>query len=261
MGARNTKAIYLDVSTAGVRPDGDAIRIQVQGQADQFVPLGRIDRAIVRGNDNAILDACLAIVARGGTVHFQGGDGRMAAVLQHAEPADNQSARELAGIIDQHDGLGPFHWWRDAQRRHAWSQVFRRTIQGDYQSGYKRLTSYLGLMAPGVPIHQECEQLEGLLQAWIQAELNRQGYHVIVRSLAGRGGDLIDVLRQCLSLPNCWAYVRWRRTQPNAISRCEIIRFFELRSVSALPEQLNRHMRALAGEYNSSSNRILTHRE
>lgn len=261
MEARDAKAIYLDVSSAGMRLDGEAIRIQVPGQAEQFVPLRRVARAVIRGSDHAILDACLAIVARGGTVHFERGDGRMAAVLQHPDPADNRSAQELAGIIDQHDGLGPFYWWRDVQRRHAWSQVFRRTLKGDYQSGYKRLTLYLGFMAPGVPIHQECEQLEGMLQAWLQAELNRQGYHPIVRSLAGHGGDLIAVLRECLSLPNCWAYIRWRREQPEVISRQELIRFFELRTVSALPEQLNRHMRALAGEYNSSWNRIRTHKE
>ncbi|MFB4203571.1 hypothetical protein KBTX_03421 [wastewater metagenome] len=252
----DAKTVYVDADSTEVRLDSGALRMDTPDSAPAYIPLSRVGRVVVRGSDRGLLEACLAIVARGGVVHFEGRDGGMRAIMQHANPAENRSARELAGIIEQHGGLGPFHWWQDAQRRHAWSVVFRRTLRGDFERGYDRLMTYLGVMVPGVPVEQERHRLDGKLHAWIQAELARQGLQPVVRALAEHGGDLLRTLHQCLSLTSCWAYVRWRREQPRHVTDRELTRFFELRTVAALPRQLDRHLRALAHEYHSSWNRI-----
>lgn len=252
MDDRLPKPLYLDAAAASVRLDGRALRLSRPERADQLVPLSRVSRAVVRGVPGDMLGALLEIVRRGGSVHFQSASGDITAVLQAARPAQTDATRELTALIQHHPGIGPFRWWRDAQRRHAWSLVFRRGYPGDPEGNRRRLIRYLLRMCPGVPGDQEYAELAEQLHAWLQAELLRQGLQPVVGALAARGEDMTAVLRDCLSLPLAWQYVRWRREQPQAKDRAELLTFFELQACTRLAEQLSRHVLALAGEYHAS---------
>lgn len=252
MADRMPKPLYVDVSRTAIRLDGPALRLSQAGRADRLVPVSRVSRAVVQGAEQGMLEALLELVHRGGAVHFQDGQGRVTAVLQPSRPSEADSARELAGIIEHHPGLGPFHWWRDAQRRHAWSLVFRRGCPGDPRGNRARLMRYLLSMCPGIPAEHEYGELHEQLHAWLQAELIRQGLQPVVGALAAQGADLTRELRDCLSLPLLWRYVRWRREQSETRERAELLRFFELQAATRLAGQLQRHIVALAAEYHAS---------
>lgn len=248
------KALYIDARSTTMSVDGDALRVQTDKRAEKYVPLQRIGRAVVTGADEKLLQACLEIVRRGGTVHFETPGGRIDAVLHSAQPADTDSVRELASIIDRHEALGPYHWWRDAQRRHAWSLVFRRGTPGDFIANRSRLLKHLRTMTPTAPVQSECNMLDERLYAWLQSQLHVKGLYPLVNALAAKGENLARELWQCLSLPLTWRYVRWRRLQPIAQSNEEITRFLELSAAGHLSHQLERHIRALASEYHTSWN-------
>lgn len=252
MARSEGKTLYLDAAVAAMRLDGDALRIERPEAAVELVPLRRVGRAVVRGAREDLLRACLELVRRGGTVHFQTANGDPIAVLQNAHPEESDVARELAELIEAYDGLGPFEWWQEAQRRHAWSLVFRRGYPGDFESNRRRLRKYLATKVSDATAHEELARLDAHLRAWLQHEILRQGMQCVAHALGGKGADLMEVLWQCLSLTTTWAYVRWRREQQEAPGDRELVRFFELRAAVALPEQLGRHMRALAGEYHTS---------
>lgn len=252
--------LYIDADDAQVRVDGRALRIARSGNAAQWVPLSRIARASVTGSGDGLLRACLAIAANGGSIHFRQRDGSRMAVLQPAIPSETDAAQELADLVSHHDGLVPFQWWRDAQRRHAWSLIFRRGYAGDFEANKQRLLRYLRVYAPHVPTATECEVLTDQLHAWVQHELLRQGLQPVVRALSERGADLPTVLRDCLMLSLVWRYVTWRRQQPRGIERVELIRLFERHAAASLPSQFNRHIRALASEYRAAQP-IATYRD
>ncbi len=245
------KTLYVNAERADIQVDGEGLRVLQPEQAVYRIPLHRVGRAVIRGGDSGLLAACLAIVARGGCVHFEGSDGTMNAVLQHPQPSSTRATRELAGAIQAHGGLGPFHWWCDAQQRHAWSLVFRRGPTGDFEQAHQRLQRYLANRAIGLPIDWEMAQLNGQLHAWLQAELDRQGFRPVLQAVASQGGDLTRILQECLALPLHWAYVRWRHQQPSQLEDRALIGFFELQSVAPLPNQLHRHLAALAHEYHT----------
>ena len=71
----------------------------------------------------------------------------------------------------------------------------------------------------------------------------------MVGALAGKGENLPSVLLECLSLTTCWNFVCWRRHQPEQVHERELTRYIELRAAAPLPEQLHRHVHALAAEY------------
>uniref|UniRef100_UPI0025C6D429 hypothetical protein n=1 Tax=Aquisalimonas sp. TaxID=1872621 RepID=UPI0025C6D429 len=190
MSSELPKTLYLDTAVADVAVDGRALRVDVPGKASEFVPVRRVGRAVVRGSESGLLDACLEIVARGGTVHFESAGGRMLAVLQNATPAKTREAMELAAAIDASDGSAAYAWWRDSQRRHAWSLVFRRGFLGEFEGARRRFMKYLVRLAPGVPVEREWAYLEGRLLAWIQAEVNRQGLEPAILIMALKPGPL-----------------------------------------------------------------------
>lgn len=256
MPSGDAKTLYLDAASAAVSVDDNVLRVERPGSAPELLPLRRVGRAVVKGVDDGLLHACLEIVRRGGTVHFQTGRGDVAACLSSTRPEETNSAIELAQIIDAHDGLGPFEWWQEVQHRHAWSLVFRRGFPGDFKANRKRLLNYLSRSISGSVAKSESDWLDQQLYAWIQSELLRQGLQEVVRTLGGKGGDLTKVLWQCLSVTTTWAYVRWRRQQSGPPTDRELTRFFELRAAVALPEQFRRHLQALAGEYHTSWSRL-----
>ncbi|WP_435101146.1 hypothetical protein [Arhodomonas sp. AD133] len=256
MRRQQAKTLYVDVRSSDMALDGNALRITTDQRAPVSVPVTRVGRAVIHGIPGGLLEACLEIVGHGGTVHFETGSGKLAAVLRNVDPAGSDSATDLAQVIEAHGGLGPFHWWRDAQLRHAWSLVFRRGLRGDFVSARHKFALYLNYFAPEVAVHHELGRLDSKLHAWLQAEINDQGLHPIVRALAARGGDIVTVLRECLGLTSSWAYVRWRRQQLQPLTDGEQTRFFELHAANALPEQLQRHLRALASEYHTSWHRL-----
>lgn len=247
--ARRRKTLYLDARTAAVRPDGPALRISRPQQADQHIPLGRIDRAVVSGVGEPLFAACLAIVAQDGVVHLQDDAGRIVALLQPARSQAPAWARELALLIEQDSGLGHYHWWQDAQQRHAWSLVFRRGFRGGFDANRTRLLRYATRDAQGHAVRREAQFLDHQLKAWLQSALQRAGLQPVLAALMDKGGDLTDTLHRCLSVTLLWRYVRWRRQRAASPAAADLIELFELQAAAQLRDQFERHIAALGTEF------------
>ena len=250
MSRLEPRTLYLNAERVGVRYEGAALCLHRPGKAAESIPLARISRAVVRGSAGEdLLQACLALGHAGAVVHFQDGNGQPTACLQPAQEPQSRPVQELTSLIEAHAGLGPYHWWRDAQRRHAWSLVFRRGPRGDFQGGCQRLEGYLRRLSPMHWIPHEIVALEGGLRSWLQAELHRSGWRPACRILAAQGEDLEGELRRFLYLPLLWRFVRWRRQQPLELTERRRTEFLELQLARPLPAQLHRHLRALTEEY------------
>lgn len=243
------KTLYLDARTAAVRPDGPALRISQPQQADRHIPLRRIDRAVVSGIDEPLFAACLAIVAQDGVVHVQDDAGRIVALLQPVRCQVPAWARELALLIEQASGLGHYHWWQDAQQRHAWSLVFRRGFRGGFDVNRTRLLRYATRNTQGHVVRREAQFLDHQLKAWLQGALQRGGLQPVTAALMNKGGDLTDVLHRCLSITLLWRYVRWRRQRDAQPCAAELIQLFELQAAAQLRDQFERHIAALGAEF------------
>lgn len=231
--------------------EADSIRISRPQRADTRIPLRQVRRAVISAGDEGLLAVCLEIVRRGGTVHFQTAGGVMEAVLHQARPAASAEVRELTDVINHSSGAGPFRWWREAQLLHAWSLAFRRRFRGDFTANRKRLLRYVHHFRPDVAAERESAFLRELLHAWLQAEIDRRGLQPVVEALSSKGCGLAETLERCLEVRLLWRYVRWRRQQPRDLGQPALIRFFELTAVVTLPEQLQRHLDALAWEYHT----------
>lgn len=243
------KTLYLDARTAAVRPDGPALRISQPQQADRHIPLRRIDRAVIRGIDEPLFAACLAIVAQDGVVHVQDDAGRLVALLQPVRWQAPVWARELALQIEQASGLGHYHWWRDAQQRHAWSLVFRRGFRGGFDANRTRLLRYATRDAQGHLVRREARFLDHQLRAWLQGALQRAGLQPVTAALMDKGGDLTEALHRCLSVTLLWRYVRWRRQRHTPPGAADLIQLFELQAAAQLRDQFERHIAALGAEF------------
>ncbi len=244
------KAVYIDARSVRVVLDGDAWRIRGLDKADQLVPLRRVDRAVVRNVDEGLMRALLALVEREGTVHFQDGRGTTFAVLQDTRPTSPRWVREWVSMIEEQSGCAPFHWWADVQQRHVWSRVFRRGRPGDYAANRALIVGYIQHYRPDVLVSHEVSELEQLLRAWLQADLNRQGLRPVVEVLRHKECDLVGVLHRCMMLTLLWKYACWRRqkTVAAALPCRDITAFFELQAVAGLRDQLERHISVLHEE-------------
>lgn len=249
------RALYLDASAVAVRRDGPSLLVQRPGRASQRIPLRRIQRAVVRGVNEPLLDALLALAAAGSSVHFEDSQGYVHAVLQPARQAAGREARELAAIIAHSSGVGAFNVWREIQLRHAVSLAFREGFRGDIRAARLRLLRYLRYFQPGAAIEFEVKMLSEQLRGWLQAELSRQGFHPVIRELALKGCDVVDVLEQCLGVTLLWVYVRWRRQLSGTVERRDLIGLFELQAAGPLLDQLYRHLAALADEFQARQRR------
>lgn len=242
------KTLYINTDNVELQPDGEALRVQWPSHTRSLVPLRRIDRAVVQHRAADLLQACLAIVRNGGTVHFQDNTGNLCGTLQHPWQEGSQWARELAQLIEHTANRMPYRRWRDNQQRHAWSLVFRRNYCGDFESNRSRLVRYLLFFQPGIDTAAELDGLEQQLWAWLQARLDRDGLQPIVRALNDQGDSLAQTLAPCLLIPLIWAYAKWRRCNANAVIQNRV-QFFELQARTRLHNQFQRHIGALGTEY------------
>jgi len=242
------KPLYIMGKQASLRLDGASLRVLQPDKSERRVPLRRVNRAIIQAHEQDQLQACLAIVRQGGTVHFLDAEGHVCAML-HQPTADGSSwARELASSIEYHGNSRPYRVWRQTQQRHAWSLVFRRGFCGDFEANRKRLIRYLLLHRPELELQRELQWLDEQLLAWLHAQIALEGLYPIVRAVHAQGEQLLDVLQPCLQIPLLWRYVRWRRSQATAVVS-ERTEFFELQAAVPLRKQLLRHMRALDAQY------------
>ncbi|BAU58768.1 hypothetical protein HH1059_20610 [Halorhodospira halochloris] len=250
MSHAEPRTIYINADRVNVRHEDSALRVNRPGKAATYIPIVRIGRAVIRGcGGEELLGACLALARAGVVIHFQDGNGQQSAWLQPSGEPKNQPAQELAALIGEHTALGPYHWWRDAQRRHCWSMVFRHSPKGDFHSGCKRLEKYLRKLSPLHWIDHEIEALSRDLRSWLQAEIHRRGWNSVCRVLAAQGEDLESELYRCLYIPLLWRFVRWRRQQSLEISEYKRLEFVELQLANPIPRQLYRHLHALTEEY------------
>lgn len=244
--------LYLDADAIEARLDGAGLLVQPPGRAAQRIPLRRIQRAVIRNVAEPLLEACLALAAAGCSVHFESGQGRIEAVLLPARPAAGKEAQDLAAVIAQSSGVGPFNEWRAVQLRHAISLAFQQNFRGDIAAARRRLLNYLLHYRPAVAAEAEFQVVAEQLRAWLQAELYRRGFHPVIQELSLKGCDLIAVLEQCLGMTLLWAYVRWRRQQAGEVERRRLVELLELQAAAPLLDQLQRHLAALALEYRAS---------
>lgn len=242
------KTLYVDTRQAGLLPEGEALRVTRPGKADSLVPLRRVDRAIIRHEGADLLQACLAIINNGGSVHFEDASGNICAQLKQPWADGTRWARDMAGAIERTSGRSPYRSWLDVQHRHAWSLVFRRNYQGNFHDNRRKLLKYLLYFRPEIKASSELEWLEQQLWAWLQARLQHDGLQPIVQALQAKGLDLIHDLAPCLLINLLWSYVCWRRHQAMAMVG-ERTNFFELQAHTRLYNQLQRHIHALEFSY------------
>lgn len=246
---RTRQSLYLDAGVAGVRLDGASLRVEAERRATRRIPLSRVTRAVIRNAGDGVLEAALAIVGAGGTVHFQDGAGRMIAVMQPSDPAATAWTRELADVIRHHGNTAPYQWWRDVQQRHAWSMVCRRGFHGDFNANCRRIARLTRHYRPDIDLEPEHRCLREHLRAWLQADLHHRGLLPVVQALTARGCDLHGTLERCLTATLLWLYVPWRKSAPHKVNERQIIQFVELQIAGRLSAQLDRHIAALAHEY------------
>lgn len=259
MPSGEPRTLWVDTDRFALYREGPSLLLEASGRAPTRVPLSRVSRAVIQGHHHSagVLDACLALAASGAVVHFPGTAERPSIRLQPEQAPTNDVAAEVADLISQQSGLGPFNWWADCQRRHAWSLVFARSFQGDFAAARTRLHQYLQRIGPGHYFAHEVDALEMNLRQWLAAELHRSGWISVAQILSARGARMEQVLHECLYIPLLWRFTGWRRQQAYALPGRERVRFFELETVGRLSEQLHRHLRALAREYHVSWRRQL----
>lgn len=245
-------SLYLDAAAVKVRLDDAALLVCRSGKADQRIPVSRVQRAVIRNVSEPLLEVCLALAASGGSVHFEDGQGRIWAVLQPSRPLEGKGVRDLAAIIAHSSGAGPFNEWRGVQLRHAVSLAFHRDLRGDIVAARRRLLRYLQHYRPEIEAEAEFGILSEQLRAWLQAQLYQRGLQPVVRELALKGCELATVLEQCLGVTLLWAYVRWRKEQGREVGRRRLLELLELQAAAPLSDQLQRHLAALAAEYQAS---------
>lgn len=246
--AAHAKTLYLVDDNASLRLDGASLRVLRPAKADGRIPLARVGRAVIQAHENDLLQACLAIVRQGGTVHFLDSGGRICGMLQHPTADGSRWARDLADCIDHCANSRPYHDWRQTQQRHAWSLVFRRGFCGDFESNRERLLRYLFFFRPQLEQQRELQWLEEQLLAWLHAQIASENLYPVVRAVHAQGEQLVAALQPCLFIPLLWAYVRWRRGEPHTLV-AERTHFFELQAAAPLRRQFQRHIQALATEY------------
>lgn len=246
------KPLYLMAANASMQLDADSLLIHQTGKSDHRIPLERIGRAVIKHQIDDQLQACLAIIRQGGTVHFTDANGHICAMLQQPHADGTSWARELARSIEMHPNNAPFSSWRTIQQQHAYSLVFRHAYCGDFASNRARLLRYLNFFRPQLNIQHETQWLQEQLLAWLQAAIATEGLFPVVRALHTQGVRLIDTLQPCLFIPLLWAYVRWRRQKPTALVANRTA-FFELQAAAPMQKQFNRHIQALAYQYHSAN--------
>ncbi|MDN5938420.1 MAG: CRISPR-associated endonuclease Cas1 [Salinisphaera sp.] len=242
------KPLYVMGGEASLRLDGKSLRVLHADKSDGRIPLRRVSGAIVQPREQDQLQACLAIVQQGGTVHFLDGAGRICAMLHQPAADGSRWARELAQCIEAHASALPWRVWQSNQQRHAWSLVFRRGFRGDFAANRTRLLRYLAFYRPELETARELQWLEEQLLAWLHAQIAVEGLYPVVRAAHTQGKQLVEALLPCLLIPLLWAYVRWRRSEPRAMV-AQRTDFFELQAAAPMHRQLQRHLHALAGEY------------
>lgn len=243
------KTIYFDSRVAQIRPDGAALRVSRPQKSDFLIPLRRVDRAVVTHDEADLLQACLAIVQNGGTVHFQDSNGNLQGMLKQSRAEGSPWARELASAIEHSSSQLTYRHWLDTQRRHGWSLVFRNNYRGDFEANRQSLLKYLLHFQPGLNVTDELEWLEQQLWGWLQAQLEHDGLQPVLRVLAARAVQLDRDLVACLLIPLLWQYVCWRRHRQSSLVH-ERVQFFELQARTRLHNQLQRHLQALEAAYN-----------
>lgn len=252
------RTLYLDARQVQARVDGRAMRLSQRERSDVLVPLERVERMVVEAADDGLVAACLGVIERGGVVHFMNATGEPLAIMQASRPNPSAGPRRLATHIRARQSAFPLDWWRNAQWRHAWSLVFRRSPVGSLLSACGRFKDYLALSNAGPIGAEEWSRLEGKIIAWLQAEFDRTGLYPVLGAAAEYRVDISAILRDCLTLPTAWAYIKWRREQRGLITDLDITRFFELHALAHIPLQYKRHMTALAGEFSMTWAAVLT---
>jgi len=252
--ATEPRTLWVDTDHYALYREGPSLVVQAPGRAPKRIPLARVARAVIEGTGHSadMLDACLSLAAAGAVVHFPHSATGPSLRLQPEHAPTNMHADELAAAIADRSGLGPFEWWADCQRRHACSLVFRHGPPGDFAAARARLYRYIERIGPAGHAPDETDWLNNRLREWLGAELHRCGWQPVVHALAARGARIEPVLRDCLFLHLLWRFASWRRQQPADLPRRELVRFFEWQSLRRMPDQLQRHLQALAWAYHTS---------
>lgn len=246
------KTVYFDSRKARMKPDGDTLRVSRSRQSDFLIPLSRVERAVITHENADLLQACLAIVQRGGTVHFQDGAGNLCGILKQPRAEGSPWARDLAATIEHSSNHLAYQHWLDTQRRHGWSLVFRNNYRGDFEANRRSLVKYLLYFCPSLDIDDELGWLNQQLRGWLQAQLEYDGLQPVMRLLAARDIQLDHDLMPCLFIPLLWQYITWRRHRQNSLVH-ERVEFFELQARTRLLNQLQRHLQALESAYHGLS--------
>lgn len=206
--------------------DGGALEIRRHGACAQLVPIRRVARVLVRTPADRGLRAMLELVSRGVAVHFQDGQGRIAAALVPTERPPTPQVRDLVAAIETRDPRAGYREWLDLQLRHAASRILRTSPRGSIETFERALIRYAAW-----PVSERCfseawNEVRALLFAWIDAELTRRRLRTLAEALAWRECPLLRDLDRGLSIPLLWQFAPWLRKHRHHQPR-ERMDFFE----------------------------------
>lgn len=198
----------------------EASLVVLQGEAPkQAIPLRRVSSVIFRQPSNHTLRALLAVVAQGGSVHFQDKTGQVVASLASTAMAPDRHVRELIDLVDGRSPGSRYLEWRELQLRHRASVILHRGPRGDMAPFEDQLCRYAARHHDESRFKAAWNEIRGLCYAWVDGELGRRRLQGLVAALQRHRFSLVHDLDRILCIPLLWALAPWFRNRPLHVPR------------------------------------------
>lgn len=240
------RLLYVDLGT-GVRLDiqDRSLCVRRPLHALQRVPLARIARAVLVRPDDRHLQVCLALVATGAVVQFRDGGGRLLGTLEPPDRSATQWLREVAALAGTGAGRNELRLWHRDQMRSVASRWQRREPTRDDLAPRTRLQAYCQATLAVPALHAEMEEIDTLLELWIDAHLLHLGGTALIAAFRAATLDLRALLHAQLSPELYWRFAGWRRHRPARLAHRELVAFVEMLGISTLAHRVQCHLAAL----------------
>lgn len=227
LATNETIPLYLDGRQGyGLRLAGQRLLVTRDGKPAGDIALRRVGNIVFRQPAAPSVEAMLALVARGGTVHFQDGTGEIIAALADTAATPDRHVLELIHLMEGSDPTERYAEWLDLQLRHRISAIQGSGPRGGARRFELRLQRYAARGHDDEYFDAVWKELRGLCFAWIDAELGRQRMHGIVTVLRRYRLELVHDLDRIMAIPLLWQLAPWLRRHPRHSIR-ERTLFFE----------------------------------
>ena len=228
------------------------LTVQRPDTANSYLPLGQIERLVIRATEDPALQALLMLVEAGRPVHFIDAHGQPLATLTPHGACNTQQqtiGERLTNSLFRNGSADVYRRWLDNQRSHTCSRLIKHTRSRDWPRVEAAVNRYLlravgnaKLVAPLL-----CE-LRGLLWAWLDARFQRLGLIDTIEVLEGRDCHFQTDVETLLALPMKSWLTPIIRERPNVVVDVAPL-FTNLET--RLDQRLWLHLNALSATLNS----------